>query len=301
MNHVARLLCAVFLFAGISYASVVPNLCYDTVDGTQFCTLDKLGNVQVFIYNAGWCPPCNEEMHALAPAYSEFANSPVTFASLSGEGYAHGSKPDQTFLKSWKQKHNIPFVVAGKYKDFGQSMGASGTIPFAVIVNQKGESVAHGNLSPSTITSTVRKLLKDAPPVETVETVDAKSFLEGLKGDYQVELVNGELPHASSDKASIYYEEEFPDLEILYMPYCTDNGCMDSGGFFAYTNTQVSKTEKGYQIALTENGKCKLYDWEEIAEGKIVFRNHQFVLNEKTVVLEHVLHKIVNVVPVPTP
>lgn len=138
----------------------IPKVCYDTVDAQQFCTTDNLGKVQVFVYNAGWCPPCNAEMGDLSKMYPEFANQEVVFASLSGEGYARGSKPDQTFLKSWKAKHKIPFVVAGKYKDFGKSFSAPGSIPFAVIVDKAGNVEQKGFVSANQIRSIVRKLLQ---------------------------------------------------------------------------------------------------------------------------------------------
>lgn len=135
------------------------KICYDTVDGSQFCTTDNLGKVQVFIYNAGWCPPCNSEVSELSRNYNQFEGEPVVFASLSGEGFQHGSKPDQAFLKAWKAKHNIPFVVAGKYKDFGKTYGATGTIPFTAIVDGAGNIVAKGNMSPSSVVAKVKSLL----------------------------------------------------------------------------------------------------------------------------------------------
>ncbi len=140
----------------------IAKICYDTVDNSQFCTTDHLGNVQVFIYNAGWCPPCNSEVHELSNSYKQFEGKAVTFASLSGEGFDHGTKPDKAFLEAWKAKHNIPFVVAGKYKDFGKAYGASGTIPFTVVVDQTGNIVAKGNMSPSSVVAKVKQLLGNA-------------------------------------------------------------------------------------------------------------------------------------------
>lgn len=137
----------------------LPELCYETVNGGEFCTTDNLGNIQVFIYSAGWCPPCNAEMRELAPAYQEFAGEPVTFASLSAEGWARRSQPDQAFLRAWQQKHNIPFVVAGKFRDFGQNFNSPGFIPFAVIVDPDGNVAKSGNLSAHQILSEVRRLL----------------------------------------------------------------------------------------------------------------------------------------------
>lgn len=139
----------------------LPQICYDTHDAKQFCTQDNLGKVQVYIYNAGWCPPCNSEMGELAAEVSEFDGQNVKFASLSGEGWQRGQKPDATFLKAWKKKHNIPdsVAVAGKFRDFGSAFGSPGSIPFAVIIDQQGNKSQSGFMSVSQIFSQVKKLL----------------------------------------------------------------------------------------------------------------------------------------------
>lgn len=156
-----KTLLALFLLCSVLRAEdFIPRLCYTDIDQNQFCTHDNVGKVQVYLYNAGWCPPCNEEMDELAAAYPEFENAPVVFASLSGEGFSHGTPPDATFLKGWKNKHQIPFTVAGKNRDFGKTFGNSGSIPFAVIVHPLGFVVKKGNLDVAEITSTVRELLK---------------------------------------------------------------------------------------------------------------------------------------------
>jgi len=137
----------------------IAKICYDTVDNSQFCTTDNLGNVQVFIYNAGWCPPCNTEVRELSQSYKQFAGKPVTFASLSGEGFESKSQPNKAFLEKWKAKHKIPFIVAGKYKDFGQAYGATGSIPFTVIVNKQGNISSKGFMSSSSVVAKVKQLL----------------------------------------------------------------------------------------------------------------------------------------------
>jgi thiol-disulfide isomerase/thioredoxin len=156
------LLASLFLIpAGFAADSVsdIPKACYDTVDGGQFCTTDKEGDVKVFVFNAGWCGPCNQEMAALSRMAPQYEGKPVTFASLSGEGWRRGAKPDQKFLKEWKARHKIPFVVAGKFRDFGKQFGAEGGIPFAVIIDQKGDIAEKGYLEPSDIRRTVDQLL----------------------------------------------------------------------------------------------------------------------------------------------
>jgi thiol-disulfide isomerase/thioredoxin len=139
----------------------IPNICYDTVEGTQFCTNQNLGNVQVFVYNAGWCPPCNEEVSELSQIHKQFEGKAVTFASLSGEGFKHGTRPDKAFLEAWKKKHKIPFVVAGKYRDFGFEFEGPGSIPFTVIVDKKGNVAKKGFMSTNSIVSHVKRLLAE--------------------------------------------------------------------------------------------------------------------------------------------
>ena len=142
-------------------APSIPNVCYDTLEGTQFCTHDNVGKVQVYIYNAGWCGPCNSEMHELSQDTAQFEGKPVVFASLSGEGWSRGTKPNAVFMGEWKAKHGIPFVVAGKFRDFGKAFNSPGSIPFAVIVDKKGDVSKSGFLSANDITNRVRQLLNN--------------------------------------------------------------------------------------------------------------------------------------------
>lgn len=140
-------------------APSIPNVCYDTLENTQFCTHDNVGKVQVFIYNAGWCGPCNSEMHELSQDAVQFEGQPVVFASLSGEGWSRGAKPTAKFMGEWKAKHGIPFVVASKYRDFGKAFNSPGSIPFAVIVDKSGAVSKSGFMSSSEISNRVRQLL----------------------------------------------------------------------------------------------------------------------------------------------
>mgnify|MGYP003394691379 CR=1 FL=1 len=155
-------LIAVCLFSvSAANADTIPNVCYEKLGEGQFCTTENIGKVQVFIFNAGWCGPCNSEVSQLSRDYTQFAEKPVVFASLSGEGYSRGTPPDQTFLKSWQKKHNIPFVVAGKKGDFGTHFGANGYIPFAAIIDKEGNLAESGNLEASAIVQSVKRLLNE--------------------------------------------------------------------------------------------------------------------------------------------
>jgi hypothetical protein len=64
-------------------------------------------------------------------------------------------------MQNWKDKHKIPFMIAGKYRDFGKAFGSPGTIPFAVILKKDGTVAKKGSLSPQEITGTVRTLLAE--------------------------------------------------------------------------------------------------------------------------------------------
>ncbi len=153
---------AMLCFATSSFsAPELPNICYDKLEGGQYCTTDGLGWVQVYIYNAGWCGPCNQEMHELAALHAEFSIQPVVFVSLSAEGWSRGQKPDATFMGEWKAKHKIPFIVAGKHRDFGKAFNSPGTIPFAVILKKDGTVAKSGSMSAQEITGTVRGLLEN--------------------------------------------------------------------------------------------------------------------------------------------
>ncbi len=229
-------------------------------------------------------------MGELALQHKQFEGKKVTFASLSGEGFKKSAKPDKTFLDAWKSKHKIPFVVAGAYKDFGKVFGPSGSIPFAVIVDTKGNVVKKGYIDATEIVSLVKKELQK----EEAVTLSSKEFLEKLRGNYKVVQVGGQAPLEPDHLAEVYWIEELPDMEILHMPYCIEHvGCKDSGNEFVYANTTVTKTEKGYRLELKQAGQVLKYDWEDQGNGMFLYRNHQFELVAGTpIVFEHLLKKV---------
>jgi len=171
MKSVNVLFLALFFMAPLAVGfeiedRAIPKVCYDTLEGSQFCTTDNVGSVQVFVYNAGWCGPCNSEMSELSHLYPEFEGQPVVFASLSGEGWSRGTKPTTKFMSEWKAKHKIPFVVAGKYRDFGKAFNSPGSIPFAVVVDKAGNVAKSGFMSGSQIAARVRQLLAEDHDLE---------------------------------------------------------------------------------------------------------------------------------------
>ncbi len=144
------------------FAAQLPSTCYPTDSGTDFCIQAAVGKVQVLLYNAGWCPACNDEVDSIVAAFPEFDGKNVVFVSLSGNGYNSGSQPNLSYFKQWRSQHHIPagIVVGGKYRDYGEAFGTTGYIPYAVIIDAQGNVVKNDNLDPSEIISTVRDLLK---------------------------------------------------------------------------------------------------------------------------------------------
>lgn len=135
-------------WAALEKGEVVPNKCYTTVEGKQFCLDDAKDRVRVLIHNAGWCGPCNEEMDNLVPHIKDYDGMPVTFVSISGYGWISGSNPDAQFLQEWKDKHKIPFTVVGAFKDVGKIFFDPPLfIPNVVIIGKDGR-VAYKEVAP---------------------------------------------------------------------------------------------------------------------------------------------------------
>ena len=148
-------------FALYNVGDSVSNLCWKNHEDKTVCLDDNKGEVHVLLYNAGWCGPCNDEFNDLVPKVGEFDKKAVKFISVSAEGWSRSSKPDVTFLKSWKKKHAIPFQVTGSYRDFGKNFFAPPQyIPAVVILDAKGKvHSAEVNPGADAIIREVRKLV----------------------------------------------------------------------------------------------------------------------------------------------
>lgn len=136
-------------FGAYQMGETLPNLCWQNVDQQTVCLDDFKDTVRVIDFNAGWCPPCNEGMKELSSQSSQFKGKPVTFISLSFNGWTHGSEATPQFLREWKQRHNIPFVVAAtkgtQLKDF---FPPPNYIPAIAIVDRAGK-LAYREVNPS--------------------------------------------------------------------------------------------------------------------------------------------------------
>lgn len=126
------------VFAAYRVGDTMKNDCWDNEVPKKICMDDYKDRVRVLIYSAGWCLPCNREARELAKV-KEFDKKPVTFISISAEGWKGGSKPDEAFLKEWKAKHSITYETVGKHRDFGKDFADSGAVPFVVVVEKSGK------------------------------------------------------------------------------------------------------------------------------------------------------------------
>lgn len=113
--------------------------------GTKPCLEDatKVKKAQVLLYSAEWCAPCNVEFKELVPKAEKYAGKDVVFVSISAEANG-GRKPDETFLKSWRDKFSIgkskaSWVVAGSHRDFAKWYFRTASIPTAIVIGKDGK------------------------------------------------------------------------------------------------------------------------------------------------------------------
>ncbi len=146
------------------------NECWKNDAGTDVC-LDDVAHVKVLLFSAGWCGPCQSEFSTIAKDTAEFNGKPVTFFSLSAEGWNSRSASNQAFLQDWKKTYKLDkamasFIVASSNGDFGSDYFSSPKIPSVVILDDSG-AVTYKAIAPgmAAIKAQIRKLLPKPIPV----------------------------------------------------------------------------------------------------------------------------------------
>ncbi len=124
--------------------------------------------------------------------------------------------------------------------------------------------------------------------------VDAKKFIQSIEGDYTIQKVGGDAPHAENSLASIFADA---DEAVLTMPYCPPGGkaCDPGYHFFPYKALVVKsdKLSDGtliHELEWDDAGTMKKYKWTE-KSGVFTFLNPQYDLDGNTIALEHVLER----------
>ena len=102
-------------------------------------------------------------MQEIVQRFLEIKDKAVTFISLSAQGDLPGAPPTKEFLKSWKERHGIPFLVVASPRDVGKNFFAPPIyIPNAVIIGRDNRLVFKG-VSPTIdqLFAEIRKALGD--------------------------------------------------------------------------------------------------------------------------------------------
>lgn len=148
-------------YALINIGETLPNLSWKTVDESTV-TLDEMkGSVKVLLYNGGFCGPCNTEFSQLVPRVGEFAGKPVIFISVSVAGWSQSSAPTTQFLREWKDRWDIPFIVAAAPRKEPYSFFSNPLLPNVVIVDGDNKLVYRAiNPGVSAIFSKIKSLVK---------------------------------------------------------------------------------------------------------------------------------------------
>ncbi len=128
--------------AVIEVGDNVPEFCWTDLNDAKVCSAMFVNNVRVLIYGTGWCPDCNKEMQEIVQRFNQIKDKAVTFISLSAQGDLQGAPPTSEFLKSWKERHAIPFLVAASPRDAGRHFFAPPIyIPNVVIIGRDNRLV----------------------------------------------------------------------------------------------------------------------------------------------------------------
>lgn len=148
-----------------SAAPAVPAPKVDLVSAADLATLLKSAEGKVVVLNfwATWCPPCVEEMPALADYFRESRQADVAFLSLSADDPA---TVDQTVQK-FQREHKLPFdvhVLSERDPDaLAGVLGGeiSGALPTTLVFDRTGKRVLthDGMITAAALREAVQPLL----------------------------------------------------------------------------------------------------------------------------------------------
>jgi peroxiredoxin len=115
------------------------------VDGQSVSLSTLRGNVVVMSFWATWCGPCKEEMPHLQKMYGELKEKGLTVLSISIDDARSASRV-KPFIKT--NGYTFPVLLDRDSTVIG-SYNPSKTLPYTVVVDQKGEVVKrHSGFNP---------------------------------------------------------------------------------------------------------------------------------------------------------
>lgn len=130
------------------------------------------------------------------------------------------------------------------------------------------------------------------------EEMISKDFLTTIQGLYHIELAGGIPPKPEVSDAFVGVNLA-KVRGTISVPFCLpDNSCDPGEWVFPFDQTRVFgrpigplPTNSGELVVLLVSKPRKLnyYAWEKYGDGKIIFRNFQYLMDTELVCLEHVL------------
>lgn len=134
-----------------------------------------------------------------------------------------------------------------------------------------------------------------------VEMVDVRQFFESKGGSYKVLKAGGET--ITKEETLDVDAVNDPNEAAIYAPYCEPGTNLCDIGYISlpWSETKVFKVttsegQSAYEILCGEGAAQKRYQWVELSDGRILFRNFQYLLpsTQKSVVLDHEVEKVAN-------
>jgi len=117
-----------------------------SVKGTPYRVQQHLGQDVIMIsFWATWCGPCKQELAAMSPVYDELASQGFAYLAISTDGPETLSE-----VRSYVGSYGYAFpVLLDSKSTVLDKFHPTGTLPFYLLVNRRGEIVEqHQGFSP---------------------------------------------------------------------------------------------------------------------------------------------------------
>ena len=125
------------------------------LDGKPVTLSDFKGKVVVLDLWATWCPPCIAELPAATAITARYADKGVVFKAVN---VGDSAAVVREFLQ--RQKLDAPVLLDENYH-VGELYGAQ-YIPLMVVIDRSGRIVAHGNVNPDEVDTTLPAWIESA-------------------------------------------------------------------------------------------------------------------------------------------
>src|SRR5262245_2183726 len=122
--------------------------------------------------------------------------------------------------------------------------------------------------------------------------LEPKAFFEAVTGEYRIQRVGGvfSFPTPANSAAAVEIDG---DEAFLSMPFCRPILLTCDPGLLSVPLSSVQVMQDGDRYAITVNrgDRVDRYSWR-VRGDRAYFRNYQYRLGSRVIVLEHVLRKV---------